>query len=98
MSAKNNTGQTSPNFKHRIDGDLTDSLDLTDIISGMTCRAIGVLKLLVINQDNGSVVADHIASAALDAAIAEIEDINATIQAYHAAMVAAKSQSADGAQ
>jgi hypothetical protein len=96
MSTNNNSGQTYPNFTHRIDGDLTDSLDLTDIISGMTCRAIGVLKLLVINQVNGGVVADHIASAALDAAIAEIEDINVTIQAYHVAMVAAKNKSKGG--
>lgn len=97
MSAKNNSGQIFPNFKHRIDGDLTDSLDLADIISGMTCRAKGVLQLLVINQDQGGVVADHIASAAIHAAIAEIEDINATIQAYHVAMVAAENESKGGA-
>lgn len=98
MSNTNNPGQTHPNFKHRIDGDLTDSLDLSDIISGMTCRAKGVLQLLVINQDQGGVVADHIASAALHAAIAEIEDINATIQAYHVAMVAAENESKGGAK
>jgi hypothetical protein len=97
MSTNNNSGQTYPNFTHRIDGDLSSSRDLVDIISGMTYRATGVLKLLAINQDNGSVVADHIASAAIHAAIAEIEDINVTIEAYHVAMVAAKNESKGGA-
>ncbi len=74
-----------PNFNHRIDGDITDPLDLADIISLMTFRAKGVLELLVVNQENGAIVADHIVSAAIQAAIAEIDDINATIQAFHRA-------------
>ncbi len=92
MSNINNSGQTYPNFTHRIDGDLSNSLDLADIISSMTFRAKGILQLLVINQDQGGVVADHIANAAIHAAIAEIEDIEITIQTYHDTMAASKSQ------
>ena len=82
-TGENRPTTNQPNFNHRIDGDLSNSLDLADIIGMMTYRAKGVLDLLAINYNNGGIVADHVASAAIHAAIAEIEDINATIQAFH---------------
>jgi len=74
-----------PAFVHRIDGDITDSLNLTDIISMMTFRAIGVLNLVSVNMDADNRASDEIVKAALNSAIMEIEDIDATIQAFHKA-------------
>lgn len=71
---------------------------IADTISMMTSRATGILRLLIVNQENGGIVADHIATAAISAAIAEIEDINATVEAFHSSTVAAKSQTTGGAQ
>ena len=87
-----------PNFKHRLEPDIDNPLGLVDTISMMTSRATGILKLLVINQENGGIVADHIVIAAISAAIAEIEDIHAIAQAFHQATVADNSQSVGGVQ
>lgn len=69
-------------FTHRLEGNIVDSLSLTDTISMMAYRAKGVLELVSINLDSDNQANDQIVKAAIHAAIAEIEDINATVQAY----------------
>lgn len=99
MITNNHSEQISPDFKHRIDGgDLRKSLDLADTISAMACRAKGVLKVVSINLQSDARANDEFIDAAICSAIAEIEDINATIQAYHTVVSAMKTEAAGGAK
>lgn len=75
-----------PDFKHRLDGDITNSLHLSETISMMAFRAKGVLELITVNIESDTQASDAIVSAAIHAAIAEIEDIKATVQAHHSAV------------
>jgi hypothetical protein len=74
---------SAPVFHHRIDGEITDTISLTDTISMMAHRAGGVLKLVSVNLNSDTRASDEIVQAAIDAVIAEIEDINVTIQTHH---------------
>ncbi len=88
MTTETEQNKIQPNFSHRIGGDITTPLGLVDAVGAMTSRAKGVLKLLLINQLEGNVVADHIAAAAIESAIAEVEDIEETVNAFHSLSVA----------
>lgn len=72
-------------LKHRIDtSDLASAMDVADSILDMTDRAKGILDLLsfqFVDKDS-NIAANHIVFASLTAAIAEIEDIKATINAH----------------
>lgn len=83
---KTNTSEIRPDFNHRIDGNISNPRDLADIISMMAFRAKGVLELVSVNLAADTKANDEIVNAAIIAAIAEIEDINATIQAFHQAV------------
>jgi hypothetical protein len=87
-----------PNFKHRLEPDIDNPLGLADTVGMMTSRAIGILKLLIINQENGGIVAEDIVVAAISAVIAEINDIDATVAAFYTATIDAETQSVGGAQ
>ncbi len=87
-----------PDFKHRIEGDIGDALGLTNTIDMMASRAKGILNLLIINQENGGMLPDDVVVAGIAAAIAEINDMDATVQAFHQATVDAESQFSGGAQ
>ncbi len=84
MSAAVNSGKTiTPNFKHRLDGDLSSPRQLADIIGGMTFRAKGILDLVSVNLGAGDKASDDIVQAAVMAAIEELNDIQAVIEAFH---------------
>lgn len=68
-----------PNFSHRYDGDLVDSVGM------MTERATAILHTVMIQfeSDKQSRCSDAIIHAALSAVAAEIQDIEAAIAAFH---------------
>lgn len=75
----------TPNiFKHRLDiNELGDDLALTDTLLRMTERLSGVLFMLSFHFDGEDRANDKIIGAAINAAIAECEDIEATVKAHH---------------
>ncbi|WFP51231.1 hypothetical protein PL263_04200 [Methylomonas sp. EFPC3] len=75
-----------PQFTHRLGEDWANPLMLADAIGLMTFRAKGVLELISINLEADVQASDQIVKAALSATIAEIEDIDITIQCYHDAV------------
>ena len=71
-------------FTHRIEGDdIAKTLCLVDTVSMMAYRASGILQVISVNLDSDNRVSDEHLRGAIDAAIAEIGDINAAIQAHH---------------
>lgn len=74
-------------FSHRLSGSTTNSLiSLTDSIGMMTERARGILVMLSCHfDDSGDRLSDVIISSVINAALQEVEDIEATITAYCAA-------------
>jgi hypothetical protein len=91
MNIQANTDQTvhSPliavDFTHRLSvAQIADSADLSDSIGPMTERALGILHSLSIQFENslGGRISDELVSGALNAAIHEIMDIRAAVDAY----------------
>lgn len=92
MTTQSTQDKFQPNFQHRINGDISRSLDLIDIISMMTFRSKGVLQMITANLESDNQASDEIVIAAIHSAIAELDDITATIQAHHAAIRPCRNQ------
>lgn len=90
MDNKNNTEQTKsePAFKHRFDE--TQANDLTHVVNSiglLTERAKSVLYLLFGQfEDGAGRYNDLILQGAIDAVIAEINDIDCILAAHHEAV------------
>ncbi len=75
------------NYKHRLSGQTIDNLTplaLTDVVSGMTARASGVVTVLQtslsgggVNMDSGSII------SALESIACEIDDIREIVHHFH---------------
>lgn len=80
--------QQKPAFSHRLDTTQAhDLLTVVDAVGLITERAKSILYLLFGQFEKGSSrYSDKILQAAIDAAIAEIEDIEAAIFAHHDAV------------
>lgn len=67
------------NFSHRVSGIHDNHLDISDTITAMANRALGVLYLLALPfDDNGAPrLSEELIANALDSVICEINDIRA---------------------
>jgi hypothetical protein len=92
MDNKNNTEQTKsePAFKHRFDA--MQANDLTHVVNSiglLTERAKSVLYILFGQLDDDATrFNDKILQGAIDAVIAEIDDIDCILAAHHKAVSA----------
>ena len=83
------TGQETPtlkiNFKHRLSATFTaDSRGLSDSVDLMADRAISILIMMTSQFDKaGGSFSDANNVGVIDVVIQEIEDIKATVEAYH---------------
>jgi hypothetical protein len=78
------TPKLNPDYSHRLSATVNSNRGgLTDSIGLMTDRALGILYLLSSQFEGGNQFSDALICGAIDAAIQEVEDIKATIIAYH---------------
>jgi hypothetical protein len=76
-----------PIFSHRFDS--TQAHDISEVINAvglMTERAKGILYMLFAHEGSDSRYSDKIVHSAIDAAIAEIDDIDSVLNAHFAAI------------